>query len=280
MRSLNSLLSCVLFPIIKPDFKQLEQHLQHKTIIITGASYGIGEALCHCLADINCQLILLARTESKLQQIQQHLINRKAHIEIFPIDLRDRVQLDRFINHIQHKPIDIFINNAGISICRPIMHSLQREHDFERTMQLNYFAPVRLCLALIPTLQQTQGQIINVSAINVLLAPTVNWAAYQASKTAFDQWLRCASAELENQHIGVSTAYLPLVKTRMIEPTRLYKQLPALQPQQAANIICRLLLKGKRQYKPWWTLAVQLISVMFNGIWLKINYYYVKRKQC
>lgn len=146
-------------------------------------------------------------------------------------------------------------------------------------MQLNYLAPVKLCLALIPKLQQTHGQIINVSAINVLLAPTVNWTAYQASKTVFDQWLRCASAELENQHIKISTAYLALVRTRMIERTKIYNHAPALQPKQAAILICRLLLTQKRHYKPWWTITAQLASVLFNNLWLKINYYYIKRKQ-
>ena len=269
----NTFLSNVLFPIFKPDFSRLAQRLHHKTIIITGASYGIGEALSYILADIDCRLILLARTTEKLQTIQHQLSAKKAQIEIFPIDLRNNEQIDHFLNHIEHNQIDILINNAGHSICRPIMQSLHRLHDFERTMQLNYFAPVKLCLALIPKLQQTLGQIINVSAINVLLAPTVNWAAYQASKTAFDQWLRCASAELENQNIKISTAYLPLVRTRMIEPTKLYDHVPALQPQQAATIICRLLLTGKRHYKPWWTIPAQLASVLFNPIWQKINYF-------
>ena len=276
----NTFLSNVLFPVFKPDFSRLAQRLHHKTIIITGASYGIGEALSYILADIDCRLILLARTTEKLQTIQQQLSAKKAQIEIFPIDLRNNEQIDHFLNHIEHNQIDILINNAGHSICRPIMQSLHRLHDFERTMQLNYFAPVKLCLALTPKLQQTLGQIINVSAINVLLAPTVNWAAYQASKTAFDQWLRCASAELENQNIKISTAYLPLVRTRMIEPTKLYDHVPALQPQQAATIICRLLLTRKHHYKPWWTIPAQLASVLFNPIWQKINYFYVKRKQC
>lgn len=276
----NTFLSNVLFPIFKPDFSRLAHRLHHKTIIITGASYGIGEALSYILADIDCRLILLARTTEKLQTIQHQLSTKKAQIEIFPIDLRNNEQIDHFLNHIEHNQIDILINNAGHSICRPIMQSLHRLHDFERTMQLNYFAPLKLCLALIPKLQQTLGQIINVSAINVLLAPTVNWAAYQASKTAFDQWLRCASAELENQNIKISTAYLPLVRTRMIEPTKLYDHVPALQPQQAATIICRLLLTRKHHYKPWWTIPAQLASVLFNPIWQKINYFYVKRKQC
>ncbi|SCB91302.1 Short-chain dehydrogenase [Gilliamella bombicola] len=279
MKILTNLLNCLLFPIRKPNFCQLEQCLRHKTIIITGASFGIGEALCHLLSDIECQLILVARTADKLQLIEQSLSNKKAKIDLFCADLRDVEQLDSFIAYLASYHVDVFINNAGISICRPIMQSLDRMHDFERTIKLNYLAPVKLCLALIPKLQQSKGHIINVSAINVLLAPTVNWAAYQASKTAFDQWLRCASSELENRQIKVSTAYLPLVKTRMIAPTKIYKKLPALQPCQAATIISRLLVSQKRQYKPWWVIIGQLASVIFNGVWCKLNSYYIKKKQ-
>ncbi|WP_239351592.1 SDR family NAD(P)-dependent oxidoreductase [Snodgrassella communis] len=272
------LLNYVIFPVHKPDFYRLEQRLLHKTILITGASYGIGEALCHLLADIECQLILVARTSDKLQSIQMLLSAKKAKIKIFSVDLREPRQLDNLISYLQAFRVDILINNAGISICRPIMQSLDRMHDFERTIKLNYFAPVKLCLALIPRLRQCRGQIINVSAINVLLTPTVNWAAYQASKTAFDQWLRCASAELEKQQIKVSTAYLPLVKTRMIESTKAYRRFPALQPVQAAIIISHLLLTQKRHYKPWWTIIGQIASVIFNGVWFKLNLYYIKRK--
>ena len=273
-----NLLYFLLFPVRKPNMLRLRQRLQHKTIIITGASYGIGESLCHLLADIDCNLILVARTADKLRELKQQLAMCKAKIDLYVADLRDSQQIDEFIQYIQAFPIDIFINNAGKSICRPIMQSLDRLHDFERTIKLNYLAPVQLCLALIPKLKQSQGLIVNVSAINVLLAPTVNWAAYQASKTAFDQWLCCATAELQNQQIKVSTAYLPLVKTRMIEPNIAYKNLPALQPKQAALIISRLLQTQKRQYKPWWTIIAQIASVLFNGIWLILNRYYIKRK--
>lgn len=279
MKILIELLNYLLFPIYKPNFCQLKQSLQHKTIIITGASFGVGEALCYLLADIECQLILVARTADKLQLIKQSLSGKKVKVALFSADLRDAKQLDNFITYLEPYHVDIFINNAGISICRPIMQSLDRMHDFERTIKLNYLAPVKLCLALIPKLQQSKGHIVNVSAINVLLAPTVNWAAYQASKTAFDQWLRCASSEFENQQIVVSTAYLTLVKTRMIAPTKIYKKLPALQPNQAATIISRLLVSQKRQYKPWWVIIGQLASVIFNGVWCKLNSYYIKKKQ-
>lgn len=279
MAVLTNFLNKILFPIIKPDFQKLEELLSKKTIIITGASYGIGESLCKLIANIDCHLILVARTKEKLEEIQITLSSQKATIQLYAADLRDVNQLDNFLNFIQSYHIDIFVNNAGISICRSIMQSLDRRHDYERTIKLNYLAPVSLCLALIPKLAQSHGQIINVSAINVLLAPTVNWAAYQASKTAFDQWLQCATPELRNQNIHVSTAYLPLVKTRMILPTKAYQNFPALTPVQAATIICRLLQTKKRQYKPWWIIIGQITSVLFSGIWLKLTTYYIKHKK-
>lgn len=276
--ALIKLLNFLLFYVHKPNIRRLTQRLKHKTIIITGASYGIGESLCYLLADIDCNLILVARTVDKLRELKQRLTMSKAKLDIYAADLRDQEQLDGFIKYIQNLPVDIFINNAGKSICRPVMQSLDRQHDFERTIKLNYLTPVQLCLALIPKLQQSKGHIINVSAVNVLFAPAVNWSAYQASKTAFDQWLRSAMPELHNRQIKVSTAYLPLVKTRMIEPTKAYQNLPALQPKQAATIISYLLQTQKRQYKPWWAMVVQLAGVLFNGIWFKLNCYYIKRK--
>lgn len=276
--ALIKLLNFLLFYVHKPNIRRLTQRLKHKTIIITGASYGIGESLCYLLADIDCNLILVARTVDKLRELKQQLTMSKAKVDIYAADLRDQEQIDGFIKYIQNLPVDIFINNAGKSICRPVMQSLDRQHDFERTIKLNYLTPVQLCLALIPKLQQSKGHIINVSAVNVLFAPAVNWSAYQASKTAFDQWLRSAMPELHNRQIKVSTAYLPLVKTRMIEPTRAYQNLPALQPKQAATIISYLLQTQKRQYKPWWAMIVQLAGVLFNGIWFKLNCYYIKRK--
>ena len=276
--ALIKLLNFLLFYVHKPNIRRLTQRLKHKTIIITGASYGIGESLCYLLADIDCNLILVARTVDKLRELKQRLTMSKAKVDIYAADLRDQEQIDGFIKYIQNLPVDIFINNAGKSICRPVMQSLDRQHDFERTIKLNYLTPVQLCLALIPKLQLSKGHIINVSAVNVLFAPAVNWSAYQASKTAFDQWLRSAMPELHNRQIKVSTAYLPLVKTRMIEPTKAYQNLPALQPKQAATIISYLLQTQKRQYKPWWAMIVQLAGVLFNGIWFKLNCYYIKRK--
>ncbi|CAI3941313.1 Short-chain dehydrogenase (YqjQ) [Commensalibacter communis] len=277
---LKRIIKNILFPKVKINQALLAEKLHKKTIVITGGSFGIGEQLCRQLSEINCQLVIVARTKEKLQQIQQELQNKPATIYIFSADLSDEVQLNQFIQYLQQYSVDIVINNAGKSICRPIMQSLDRFHDFQRTMQLNYFAPVKLCLALIPQLEKNKGHIINISAINVLLAPTAYWAAYQASKTAFDQWLRCAEAELLIEGIKISTAYLPLVKTRMIEPTAAYQHAPTMSRQQAADHICQLIIEQRAYYKPWWTLLGQVFSVFFARNWVKLMQFYLKKKKC
>ncbi|MDI2111836.1 SDR family NAD(P)-dependent oxidoreductase [Commensalibacter nepenthis] len=275
---MKSIVERILFPRININKDLLVQKLQQKTIVITGASFGIGEQLCRQLSEIDCQLILVARTTEKLLKIQQELQDKPAIIYIFSANLGDEAQLDEFISYLKQYSIDIVINNAGKSICRPIMHSLDRLHDFQRTMQLNYFAPVKLCLALIPQLQKNKGHFINISAVNVLLAPTVYWAAYQASKSAFDQWLRCAEAELLMNDITISTAYLPLVKTKMIEPTAAYKSMPTMSRQQAADHICQLMINHRVYYKPWWAFLGQIASVIFATSWLRLTQFYLKKK--
>ncbi|AWH90024.1 SDR family NAD(P)-dependent oxidoreductase [Limnobaculum parvum] len=269
----------LLFPYRQPDKSALNRYLKNKTILITGASYGIGEAVVEMLADSPVKLILVARTAEMLQQIQQRLTSHSADCHIFPCDLTNEQQCTELLHQLQqHGNIDIFINNAGKSICRPLMDSLDRLHDFQRTIRLNYLAPVQICLSLIPQLQKSQGQIINVSALNVLLAPTPYWAAYQASKTAFDQWLRCAEPELRLAKITVSSIYFPLVKTRMIAPVYADKPVPALSTEQAAEIICRALLTRKPCIRPWWALFAQVASVIFHRLWAGCCRYYLKRK--
>lgn len=278
--SFATLTKYLLFPYRQPDKSALNRYLQNKTILITGASYGIGETVAEMLADYPVRLILVARTAEKLQQIQQRLASRSADCHVIPCDLTSEEQCSGLLNQLpQFGNIDIFINNAGKSICRPLMNSLDRLHDFQRTMRLNYLAPVQLCLSLIPQLEKTQGQIINISALNVLLAPTPYWAAYQASKTAFDQWLRCAEPELKQAKIAVCSIYFPLVKTRMIAPVYADKPVPALSVEQAAEIICRALYTRKPCIRPWWTMLAQVASVIFHRLWTTCCGYYLTLKR-
>ena len=268
MKSYNLLENILFWPTFLSD-KSLNNFLKGKTVLISGASYGIGEALAMRLSSSGCRLILVARTEEKLLEVQKKVQENGGDADIFAADLTVEAGLDKLIAYISSKPkgIDIFINNAGKSIRRSIYDSLDRFHDFQRTMALNYFAPVKLLLFLIPILEKNKGQIINVSAVNVLMVPAPKWAAYQASKTAFDQWMRSVSPELEVKGISTTAIYLPLVRTRMIEPTAAYSKMPAMQPEHVARIIAKSIYTKRRISIPWWAMFGILGSVIFRGLW-------------
>jgi short-subunit dehydrogenase len=270
----------LFFPFLHFDDNQLRHNLIGKTILITGASYGIGQCLAEQLAGTQAHLLLVARTEAKLLEVKRKIEAEGGKADIFPCDLRREAEVQALLDTLHRMPqgIDIFVSNAGKSIRRSIFDSLDRPHDFTRTMNLNYIAPVQLMLGLIPVLVARQGHVINISAINVLLIPAPMWTAYQASKVAFDQWFRCVSPELNARGVHTTSIYLPLVRTRMIEPTQAYRNMPAMQPEQVAQLICKAILSRKRIYAPWWLLIGQLASVLLREIWETAMGYYIKRK--
>lgn len=265
----KSLWEAILFPPRSLNRSRLEAKLKGKRILITGAGSGIGEELAYQLADIECHLILVARTEAKLFQVKQNIEQKEAEVSIFPADLREPEKVKELLNFIEQLPggLDVFVSNAGLSIKRGIKDSLDRYHDFTRTMAINYLAPVQLALSLIPLLEKNKGQIINVSTINVLLLPLPHWAAYQASKAAFDTWFRSAAGELKAMGIATSSVYLPLVRTPMILPTKEYQKLPAMSPEQAGKIVAKLIYTQRSKYRPWWLLPGQFASIACRGIW-------------
>lgn len=263
-----SLIEHLLFPPARFDERKLAAALKGKTVLLTGASFGIGASVVRLLSETAAHLILVARTAEKLEQVKEEIEgkNPNSKVTVFPVDLTDDEQIENLIHELKKLPngVDVFINNAGKSIRRPLFESLERFHDYKRTMSLNYFAPVRLMLALVPILQKTRGQVINISAVNVLLVPAPFWTAYQSSKTAFDQWFRSAAPELEATDVATTSVYLPLVRTRMIEPTAEYKNAPAMASDHVARIVCRAICTRRRIFKPWWLIFGQIASVVFR----------------
>lgn len=260
------LLEHLLFPPKFCDEKKLAEAVRGKTVLITGASFGIGETLALMLAKTEADLILVARTAEKLEAIKNEIEKnkRKANVQIFSCDLTNDEEIENLLIELQKFSIDIFVSNAGKSIRRSLFESLERFHDFTRTMALNYFAPVKLMLGLIPLLEKNRGHVINISAVNVLLIPAPFWTAYQSSKTAFDQWFRSAAPELEAVGIATTSVYLPLVRTRMIEPTAEYKNAPAMSPEHVAKIICKSIYTPRKIFKPWWLIFGQIGSIIFR----------------
>lgn len=256
----------LFFPLLWYDRRRLRAVLAGRTVCITGASFGIGESVALLLADAGARLVLIARTADKLEKVQQQVRERGGQAEIFACDLTDPAAVQQLLQQLSELPggIDILISNAGKSIRRSLFDSVDRFHDFTRTAALNYLAPVQLVLGLTPLLLSSGGQVINVSAINVLLIPPPKWSAYQASKAAFDQWFRSIGPELNSRGVATTSIYLPLVRTRMIEPTAHYRRYPAMQPEQVACVICRAIVSRRRSYKPWWMPVAEVTCLLLR----------------
>ena len=229
--------------------KLFQQKVNGKTIIVTGASSGIGLTVSKYLAQAGAHVLLLARTKDKLDEVKAEIEAEGGKASVFPCDLNDMESIDavskEILASVDH--IDILINNAGRSIRRAVHESIDRFHDFERTMQLNYFGAVRLVLNLLPhMMQRKDGHIINISSIGVL-ANATRFSAYVASKAALDAFSRCLSAEVHSHKIAITSIYMPLVRTPMIAPTKIYKYVPTLSPEEAADLIAYAIVKRPKK---------------------------------
>jgi short-subunit dehydrogenase len=264
-----SLIEYLLFPSARLDEDKLKRALAGKSVLITGASSGIGEQLAYLLGRTDASLILVARRKEKLEAMYESMSAQGAKVSLHAADLRNDGELERLIASIRERSegLDCVVSNAGKSIRRPVMDSLDRFHDFTRTMAINYFAPVKLLLGVLPELEKKRGYIVNVSTINTSLIPLPYWAAYQASKSAFDTWLRSAAPELNARGIRTTSCYLPLVRTPMIEPTTAYRKAPAMCPEHAARWIAKAMFAERRTIAPWWLPPGQLASLLGRGLW-------------
>ncbi|WP_109440994.1 SDR family NAD(P)-dependent oxidoreductase [Acinetobacter haemolyticus] len=229
--------------------KLFQQKVDGKTIIVTGASSGIGLTVSKYLAQAGAHVLLIARTKEKLDEVKAEIEAEGGKASVFPCDLNDMDSIDAvskdILAAVDH--IDILVNNAGRSIRRAVHESIDRFHDFERTMQLNYFGAVRLVLNLLPhMMQRKNGQIINISSIGVL-ANATRFSAYVASKAALDAFSRCLSAEVHSHKIAITSIYMPLVRTPMIAPTKIYKYVPTLSPEEAADLIAYAIVKRPKK---------------------------------
>ena len=259
-------LQSVLYPNVKVSDSKLEKALIDKTILISGASFGIGRLLAEKIAFPKTNVVILGRTEEQLKEVCSIINKKGGNAQYFVGDLREKKTTKEFLDLIKNENIsvDIFVNNAGKSIRRSVYESIDRFHDFTRTMDLNYYAPVELILSLLPSMSKQKGQIINISSIIVLFPSIPLWSAYQASKGAFHIWFKSIKPELNLRGVATNNIYLPLVKTRMIAPTQKFKKLPAMDPEQAMQIITNSIVKRNYNYKPWWTMVVKPLILIFK----------------
>ncbi|MFT7184818.1 MAG: NAD(P)-dependent dehydrogenase (short-subunit alcohol dehydrogenase family) [Pseudohongiellaceae bacterium] len=227
---------------LDPDLykdRTLKGTVQGKVCVVTGATSGIGLATAHKLAEAGAIICIAARTQETLDAVQKELEEKSDTVFAYRCDFSDMESSDLFVQSVlkDHGHVDYLVNNAGRSIRRAISHSFDRFHDFERTMQLNFFGSLRLIMGFSPSmLERRSGHIVNISSIGVLTnAP--RFSAYVSSKAALDAFSRCAAAEFSDSNVTFTTINMPLVRTPMIGPTKIYDSVPTLSPEEAADLV-------------------------------------------
>ena len=236
---------------LDPDLfkdRSLSGAIGGKVVLITGASSGIGRSTAIKCGEAGAEVLLVARTPEKLEETRLEIEEAGGTAHIHQCDLSDLDDVERMAREVldQHERVDILVNNAGRSIRRSVELSYDRFHDFERTMQLNYFGALRLILSLLPAMRKRSkgrkgGHIINISSIGVQ-THTPRFSAYVASKAALDAWSRCVASEVLDDGVHITTIYMPLVRTPMIAPTKMYDAFPTSTPDEAAEMITNAMI--------------------------------------
>ena len=223
----------------------LRGKVEDRVVLITGGSSGIGRASALKVADAGAKVIIVARGEAELHQTRDQILAAGGKCWAYTCDLTDMSSCDALVAKVlaEHKHVDVLVNNAGRSIRRSVAASYDRFHDYERTMQLNYFGCLRLIMGFLPAMSQRhRGHIVNISSIGVL-ASSPRFSAYVASKAALDAFSRCAQAEFSGKNIAFTTVNMPLVKTPMIAPTKMYDSIPTLSPEEAADLVVKAIIE-------------------------------------
>lgn len=238
--------------VLDPDLykdRSFEAAINGRTVVITGASSGIGRAAAMKIAKAGGVPILVARSMDKLEEAKAEIEAAGGTAYAYSADLSALDSIDDLVKQIldDHVAVDMLVNNAGRSIRRSIALSQDRFHDFERTMQLNYFGAIRLTMGLLPHMRERgSGHIVNVSSIGAQTNPP-RFSAYVASKAALDAWTRVVSSEVVGDGITFTTIHMPLVRTPMIAPTKMYDSFPTITPDEAGDLVCEALRAKPKQ---------------------------------
>lgn len=255
--------------------RTLSGAVRGKVVVVTGATSGIGLAVAEKLVAAGAITVIAARTDETLAETKVHLKKKgKGAVHTYTLDAAEIEECDKFVKKVIDDlgRVDILVNNAGRSIRRSVALSYDRFHDFERTMQLNYFGALRLIMGFLPHMvEQNNGQIINVLSIGVQ-ANQPRFSAYVASKAALGAFSSCAQPEFQHNNIYFSNVYMPLVRTPMIAPTKMYDHVPTLSPEEAASLITKAIVEKPTSVSTrlgtfaqvLWAVAPKAMNTIFN----------------
>jgi short-subunit dehydrogenase len=230
----------------------LEESVRDRVVLVTGASSGIGAATAAKIGAAHGEVVLVARGRERLEETAEQVEIAGGHAHVYPCDLTDLDAIEDMATRVEADlgHVDILVNNAGRSIRRSLELSYDRMHDYQRTMQLNYFAPVRLMLSVLPGMRARKfGTVVNVSSIGVLTR-VPRFGAYIASKAALDTLCDAWQAETHSDDVRFSTVHMSLVRTPMIKATTIYDRFPVLTPEDAADVLCEAIKHRPRRVSP------------------------------
>jgi NAD(P)-dependent dehydrogenase (short-subunit alcohol dehydrogenase family) len=262
--------------------RSLREALSGKVVLVTGASYGIGEATARRLGAAGATVLVVARSEDRLMDVCEDISRSGGSAYPYPTDLSDPAAVDRLARTVleRHGHVDVIVSNAGKSIRRSLELSYQRFGDFERTIGVNYLGPVKLLLALLPSMRtRGTGHIVNVSTLGVRMPPAPRWGAYQASKTAFDVFLRTVAVEAAADGVTTTSIYMPLVRTRMSAPTPELRYVPGLSPAEAAGLVCKAIVERPKVISPWWAGIAEAGFALTRRPWEAASGFWSRRSE-
>jgi NAD(P)-dependent dehydrogenase (short-subunit alcohol dehydrogenase family) len=245
-----------------------------RVVVITGATSGIGLETARKVAAAGAKTIICARKQEELDATQAELRAAGGDVHAYSVDVADTESCDRFIAAVlkDHGHVDVLVNNAGRSIRRSVNLSYDRFHDYERTMQVNYFGALRLIMGFLPSMSaRKRGHIVNILSIGVQVNQP-RFSAYVASKAALGAFSRCAGPEFHHRNISFTNIYMPLVRTPMIAPTKMYDNIPTLSPDDAANMIVKGIIEKPKRIATrlgtmgelMWAAAPDVTNILFN----------------
>ena len=242
--------------------------LAGKRILVTGASSGIGEAGAVKLARAGANVIVAARRRELLDSVVERITSAGGEAAAFACDLSNLDEVDELVAAVDERfgGIDVLINNAGRSIRRPLSESLDRWHDVERTMQLNYYSPLRLIRGFAPGMRERRdGHVVNVSTWGVLTESQPLFAVYNASKSALTAVSRVIETEWAVDGVHATTLFYPLVKTPMIAPTKAYDGIPGLSAEEAADWMVTAVRRRPVRIAPRIAVTAQALNSVAPG---------------
>lgn len=180
----RSAINALTRPHPHPFGPRLEDQVRGRTVLVTGASSGIGRGLALRIAGAGATVLVTARRAAELEELCAEIAEAGGVAHALPADLATVDGIDSLADRVlaEHGAPDVLVLNAGRSMRRSIARSERRLHDYERALRVNYLGSVGLMLRLLPAMRERRsGQVVTSSSVGVQ-GDVPRFSAYVASR--------------------------------------------------------------------------------------------------